>query len=100
MKTLTFQITEESYELLKNINKTPAEYRDPQYLTIEDFKKSYEYDKNIKSLEYFLNRNYNGTYYLIDELLKYGLVDIDEFSWHLTYKITEFGQEVLKFADV
>jgi phosphoenolpyruvate carboxylase len=40
-------------------------------------------------------RNTNGTYNLIDELMTYNLVDTDDMSWHPTYVLTDIGREVL-----
>jgi hypothetical protein len=40
MKTLTFQISDEAFELLEKINKVGyAEYRDTNYSSLEEFKK-------------------------------------------------------------
>jgi len=93
--TLTFEISEESFELLKKLENRSAEYRDTEYNTLEDFKNSEEFKSGLRTEKWFLNRNFNGTYYLIDELLKYGLVEDDGLSWHPTYIISDFGKEIL-----
>lgn len=95
MKTITFNISEEAFELLNSIKKSGyAEYRDTKYETLEDFKNSN--DKNYQSEESFLARNHNGTYYLVEELLKYNLIDSSEDAWHVTYVLTDFGKQVTK----
>jgi hypothetical protein len=94
MKTLTFKISNEAFDLLKKIGKGSAEYRDPEFESIEDFRKSNSYE--FRNDEWFLNRNFGGTYYLISELYKYGLVDSDGESWHMTYILTPFGREILE----
>jgi len=94
MKSLTFNISEEAFNLLKEIEKRPAEYRDREFRNLDEFKNS-DLAK-IKSDEHFLNRNNGGTYYLIEELESSGLVESDGESWHLTYVITWFGREILK----
>ena len=95
MKTLTFQITDEAFELMKKIGRGSAEYRDSEWSTLEEFKKSDVYNTHGKTEEWFLNRNFGGTYHLIDELYKYGLVDSDGESWHMTYILTDFAKELM-----
>jgi hypothetical protein len=96
MKTITFQISNEAFELLQKIGNGTAEYRDTEYNTLEDFKNSDKYKTGLRTEEWFLNRNFNGTYHLIDELSSYGLVDSDRMSWHLTYILTDLGKQALK----
>lgn len=91
------EVSEEAYELLCKIGIKPAEYRDSQYNTVEEFLESEDYKRGVKTKEWFLARNFGGTLYLIDELLIYGLVESDCDSWHLTYNITYFGKEIIKF---
>ena len=96
MITLSFQITEEAFNLLKEINnKGYAEYRDSEHLTLEDFKKSDDYNILLRTEEWFLSRNFNGTLNLIYELSKYGLIESDGESWHTTYIVSDFGKEIL-----
>jgi hypothetical protein len=75
--------------------KWGSEYRDTNFSSLEEFKESDIYKNGVKSEEHFLTRNYGGTYYLIDELSKYNLVDCDGESWHITYIVTEFGKEII-----
>ena len=94
---LSFEISKDAFELLKHINeKGSAEYRDSEWATLDDFKRSEVFLDGRRNEEWFLERNFNGTSYLIDELYNYGLVDNDGESWHLTYVVTDFGKEVLK----
>lgn len=94
MKTISFQITDDAFDLLKSINNTGcAEYRDPEFDSLEEFEKSPE--SSYKSKKWFLTRNYDGTLYLIYELLKYNLVTYETFSWHPTYVLSEFGKRII-----
>jgi hypothetical protein len=96
IKQLTFQISEDAFNLLKKIGEGAAEYRDGEYQTLDDFKNSDEYKMGKRTEEWFLNRNYGGTLYLIYELNNYGLVEPNFDSWHLTYILTPFGKEMIK----
>jgi hypothetical protein len=96
LKTLTFQISDEAFELFIQVNKHPHEFRDPEWPSLDDFKKSSEYLNGIRTEEWFLNRNSNGTLYLINELEYYGLVECDGMSWHITYVPTIFGSKLFK----
>ena len=96
MINLNFQISEEAFELLKSINNRAAEYRDTEFSTLEEFKQSDRFKNGMSTEEWFLNRNYGGTYHIIDELTYYGLVECDGESWHITYVTTFLGKEVLK----
>ena len=93
---LSFEVNEDSFNLLKKISeKGCAEYRDHEWDTLEDFKKSDKFLNGVRTEEWFLERNFGGTAYLLDDLIKYGLIESDGESWHLTYIVTEFGKEVL-----
>lgn len=98
MKQLTYSFTlsDEAFELLKRIQKGCAEYRDTEYETLADFLASDEHKDGLRTIEWFLNRNANGTYYLIPDLLKHNLIDSDGMSWHITYCLTDLGKEVLR----
>jgi hypothetical protein len=91
------EISEEAYELLKKINLSAAEYRDTGYPTAEQFEKStlFKDRGQEKALEVYMDRNCGGTYHLIPELEKYGLVEMDTMCWHQTYEITELGKKLL-----
>ena len=90
------EISDAAFELLKKIHRIGyAEYRDPEYSSIEEFKKSEEYKESTRSLEWFKDRNFDGTLYLIYELDRYNLVENDFDAWHRTYKISEIGKELL-----
>lgn len=89
-------ISDEAFELLKDMEKLRGiEYRDSQYETTEEFLNSTLYKDNGKTLEWFHERNHNGTYHLIGELETANLVDMDDMSWHPTYELTDFGKKVL-----
>lgn len=94
---LSFEINKDSFDLLKKINeKGCAEYRDTNWKTLEDFKKSDEFLDGNRNQEWFLERNFGGTAYLLEDLIGCGLIDSDGESWHLTYIVTDFGKEILK----
>lgn len=96
MKTISFNISDEAFELLKKIHDSGfAEYRDTRYYSIEDFKASDEFKNGFMTEETFLKRNFGGTYYLIEELLQFNLIDSDYISWHTTYILTDFGKFVI-----
>jgi hypothetical protein len=93
---LSFEVNEDSFNLLKTIDEIgSAEYRDHEWDTLEDFKKSDVFLNGTRTEEWFLERNFGGTYYLIDDLIGHGLVESDGESWHLTYVVTNLGRTVL-----
>ncbi len=98
MKKITFEISDEAFNLLKKLNA--AEYRDTEFETLEDFKNSEEYKSGKKTEEWFLNRNYGGTLYLIRELEECDLVEHDCESWYITYIVSEFGKKILDKSSI
>lgn len=94
---IKIELSQEAFDLLKHIEKIGGvEYRDREYETKEDFLKSDTHLVNNRTLEWFLDRNENGTYHLIDELLVYGLVDMgDKMDWNTTFYITELGLKLI-----
>ncbi len=73
MRKITFEISEEAYQLLLSIKKDGyAEYRNTRY-----------------------DDTYDDTYYLIGELQKYNLVENNMDSWYPTYILTDFGKEMV-----
>jgi hypothetical protein len=90
------EISDAAFELLKKIHNIGyAEYRDPEYSSIEEFKKSEDYKKSDRSVEWFKHRNFDGTLYLIYELCRYNLVENDFDAWNKTFKISGLGEELL-----
>jgi hypothetical protein len=104
MKKITFEISDEAFNLLKKLNAAEfnltAIYRDTEFETLEDFKNSEEYKSGKKTEEWFLNRNYGGTLYLIRELEECGLVEHDCESWHITYIVSDFGKKILDKSSI
>lgn len=93
---LSFEISKPAFDLLNKISKDGfAEYRDTEFQTLEEFKNSPVFQEGRRTEEWFLNRNYSGTYHLISELLKYGLVENNFDAWHITYIVSDFGKEIL-----
>lgn len=98
--TYTFELSDDAYALLLSIQKEGyAEYRDTRWESLEDFRA--DGDKStFQTEDYFLNRNHGGTYHLTSELLKYNLIDHVEDSWHITYELTYFGEEMLSLQNI
>lgn len=95
MKTLTFEISDDAYDLLlKIIKEGYAEYRDKEFETLKDFINSDLHTVDGKTVDWFMSRNFDGTLRLIPELLRYGLIKFDGMSWHDTYVPTLLGQRV------
>jgi len=93
MVEFRFNISDEAFNLLMNINKDGyAEYRDTEYSSVDDFINT---SNGIMTLESFKNRNCGGTFYLIDELLEHNLVESNMDSWHTTYNMSENGKSLL-----
>jgi len=93
---LEIDISDDAFELLKDNRNKYLEYRDSEYETLEDFKKSDLFTALGKTEEWFLSRNSNGTLYLIKELEKYDLVDTCLNSWHSTFYVTELGKKFIE----
>jgi len=93
---LEFEISDESFKSLLKIEKAKyAEFRDDEFDSLEDFKKSKLFLDGTKDENWFRARNFCD-YKDINELLKYGLIDDGERdSWHPTYYVSEFGKQVL-----
>lgn len=96
---IQFEISDKSFELLKAISKAGmAEFRDSEYESLEDFKKS-EYfvveGDGMHTERWFKARNFCDLKDL-EELIKLNLIDTDGMSWHQTWVVTEIGKEVLE----
>lgn len=98
--SFTFDLTEEALALFLHIAKEGyAEYRDTEYPTLASLIED-ENRPSILTGESYLNRNCGGTYYCIDQLLEYGLIDSDSMSWHTTYVLSNLGKLVLLQNDI
>lgn len=93
---LEFEISDASFEYLLKIEKAGyAEFRDNEFDSLEDFKKSKLFLEGIRNEDWFISRNFCD-YKDIQELSEYGLIDDgDRDAWHLTYYVSKFGKEVL-----
>lgn len=100
MKKLTFEISDDSYNLLIKIGDGCAEYRDSEFLNLEKFKESEIFLSGLRTEEWFLNRNFGGTLFLIQELVDLGLACEDNDSWHLTYVLTDFGKTIFNAVKI
>lgn len=95
MVKIEFEISDESYELLKKINEEGyAEYRD-RAETVEEFMESDFYKNGSRGVYWFLSRNFGGTRKLAYELLGHQLIVDMEGSWHTTFVISNFGKNII-----
>ena len=99
---LKITISEKSFELLKQIEKAGfAEFRDSEYESLEQFKKSDLFNSEaagdrLRDEEWFRARNFCDLCDL-DELIKNDFIDIgDGMAWHPTYEVSELGKKILK----
>lgn len=94
---VTLLLSQQEYDLFFAIAKAGrAEYRDTEFETVNDFKNSGVFS-GIWTLEWFMERNFNGTFYLINGLLENHLIEPVEEAWHSTYKLSDFGRKVMTF---
>lgn len=94
----SFEISDEAFELLNNIHRLGyAEYRDPEWPTLDDFLKwRATVDAEVYPESWYINRNFGGTYHLADELYIANLIDNDSNAWHTTFRLNDFGRSVLE----
>ena len=91
----TFELTQEEFDLLLHIaEKGYAEYRDTEFETVEEFLKKVT-PVYCMTEDQFLERNTKGTYHLIENLLKFNLIQHVYMAWHTTYELSEFGKLLL-----
>lgn len=94
-----FEISDKSFELLKAIKEAGvAEFRDSRYESLEEFKKSIEFNAGESGLgteKWFKARNFCDLKD-IQDLISYDLIDMHDMAWHLTYVVTERGKEIIK----
>jgi hypothetical protein len=94
---ITIKIGRESWEILKKLEKEGyLEYRDSEFPNLESFKGSDLYTSGRRDIDWYLNRNSDGTLYLTENLIEYGLIDSDYDAWHMTYILTDLGKNLLK----
>jgi hypothetical protein len=95
---IEFEISDKSFELLKAIDKAgAAEFRDFEYKSLEDFKKSHEFsaeESGFRTEKWFKARNFCD-FQDMDELIARDLVDTHEMAWHPTWVVSTFGKEIL-----
>lgn len=94
--TKTYEISDDEFNfLLKIKNKSYAEFRDTEYNNLEEFKLNSSL-ASCRDDNYFLSRNFGGTYPIASKLYGLGFIEDVEDSWHITYKISELGLEVVE----
>jgi hypothetical protein len=88
------ELSEHQYNLLKLLKKEgAAEFRD-NYESLEDFLKSEDYISGRRTIESYKARNFcdmKDIYHLDFN----GLVECDDWSWHMTYRISDLGKDLL-----
>jgi len=90
-----FELSDEAYDLLLSISKTGSvEYLDPEYPTLKDFQENRP--SSTRSDNWFFNRNFGGTYYLISDLAKFNLIDIRTDNDHTLWELSIIGKEIIK----
>jgi|ERR1039458_5412428 hypothetical protein len=93
-----FELSDEAYQLLLDIQKSGnAEYKDTEYPSLENFIEDRESSYG-KTDEWFLKRNFGGTYYLIGELLEVGVINynIEKVIWSQNFCISDMGVAVIE----
>ena len=99
MKKLTskgniINISDDSLKLLIYIyDYKYATYLDMEFLSIIDFEKSPA--SSFMTNSEFKERNTGGTLYLIMELLKYKLVDVDYIGYGSVYILSNYGKQMM-----
>lgn len=93
--TLKIKLTDEQFNLLIKLKEEKwAEYRD-RHTTLDEFMDSDTYTVDRFNASYFLARNFGGTFNTMMELCELLLVDDVEDAWHSTYKLSDYGKNVL-----
>ena len=96
---IEFEISDKAFELLKAIDEAgEAEFRDSEYKSLEDFKKSPDFnpaESGFRTEKWFKARNFCDLKDL-DELISRDLIDTHEMAWHQTWVVSPFGKEILK----
>ena len=92
------EISDEAIDILKKLKeKGYAEFRD-NFASETDFLESVEFKLYNKTLEWYRARNFCDIK-IIEELDAADLVKNDFDSWHLTYTISEKGEDILKIIE-
>lgn len=95
-----FELVDEQVNFLKKLKEAKiAEYRDPEYSTFQEFQQ----DKSKPGWQtdaWFLKRNFNGTYYLVEELYNMKLVKLVEDAWHESYELTDIANKLFEQNEI
>ena len=86
------QLSQKEIDLLQRCKEQGyLEYRDGEFKNIEEFRrrKYVSVDQN-----FFLSRNEGGTLEQAYELEQLGFLSEDMNAWHITFKLTEKGEEL------
>lgn len=95
-----FELTQDQVNFLKQLKKAKvAEYRDPEYSTLQEFQQSDNRPTWISD-DWFLKRNFNGTYYLVEELYNMKLVKLVEDAWHESYELTDIANKLFEQNEI
>lgn len=97
---LELELTQDQVNFLKQLKKVKvAEYRDPEYSTLQEFQRD-EHDPGRGDDEWFLDRNFNGTYYLVEELYNMKLVKLVEDAWLESYELTDIANKLFEQNEI
>ena len=90
------ELSREAFGLLKGIcKKGSAEYKDTEFETLEDFRNS-PLSKTFTH-EWFLSRNFGGTYSLANQLRLKRLIEDDGDGWaSVIFVPTSLGKNLVK----
>lgn len=93
--TLTIEITDTEFEVLKKIKEERiAEFRDEE-LSWEEYceknKKLIESKPDVWTKERFLKRNFGGMKKEVLSLYDKDLVQLSDDAWHLTFELSDLG---------
>ncbi len=94
--TLTIEISEKSFELLKRLETEKiAEFRDSEFDSYQHYKECVDKIDQYHNEESFYKRNFCD---LKDfhELIINDLVDDVDGSWHISYKVSDNGKLMLQ----
>lgn len=92
MYALQIDITTAEFDLLKQIESAKqAEYRDTEFANLQEY-----YTSGRTDAQWFLKRNFNGTFGELGKLFYYGFIDYMEDAWHPTVIVTDLGKKFIE----
>ena len=93
--TTTIEITDESFALLKRLQKEGfAKFRDSEFDSFEHFSSTLKGGATEEDKARFYRRNFCGVDEM-HELIMFDLVEDVDGSWNTTYKLSELGKRFI-----